>query len=78
MYGEATLKEGLKTYFAKYRYSNTELKDFVTELAIAAKKEGVVKDEKDMISWSETWLKSAGAAEIQLVHSSEAGKLKSV
>lgn len=78
MYGEDTLKEGLKTYFSKYAFKNTELQDFVTELAIAAKKTGVVKDEKEMLDWSATWLQTAGAAEIKLTHESENDKLKSV
>jgi len=67
MYGDAMLNECLKTYFAKYSFKNTELKDFVNELAIAAKKTGVVSNEKEMIDWSATWLQSAGAAEIQLL-----------
>lgn len=66
MYGEDTLKEGLKTYFAKYSFKNTELKDFVIELAKGAKTVGAVKNEQEMLDWSDSWLKTAGCADIQL------------
>ena len=56
MYGDDMLKESLKTYFGKYSFKNTELKDFVNELAVAAKKTGAVKDEQEMLDWSATWL----------------------
>lgn len=75
MYGYDTLKLGLKNYFGKYSFKNTELKDFVTELARAAKETGAVKDEQDMISWSETWLKTPGCADIKLSFESESGKI---
>jgi len=70
MYGNDVLKEGLKTYFAKYSFKNTELKDFVQELATAAKKVGAVETEAEMIEWTDDWLKTAGCAEIELDHSS--------
>ena len=78
MYGEDTLKEGLKTYFAKYSFKNTELKDFVQELATAAKTTGVVKDEKEMLDWSATWLQTAGAAELELDVKETTGKIESI
>lgn len=34
-FGKDLLKEGLKTYFAKYAYKNTELSEFIAELALA-------------------------------------------
>lgn len=43
-YGEEVLREGLKTYFAKYKFKNTELKDFLTELDLAAKNTGIKED----------------------------------
>lgn len=78
MYGFDTLKLGLKNYFAKHSFSNTELKDFVAELAFAAKAVGAVKDEAEMISWSDSWLKTAGCADIKLEYTSENGKLTSI
>lgn len=43
--------------------------DFVQELASAAKKTGAVESEAEMIAWSESWLKSAGCADIKLEYS---------
>lgn len=39
--GEDILKEGLKTYFAKYSFKNTELKDFIAELDAASTRLGL-------------------------------------
>lgn len=61
--GKDLLKEGLKTYFAKYKFKNTELSDFIAELAAAAKKSGM---EIDFTSWSDSWLTKAGCSEIKL------------
>jgi aminopeptidase N len=35
-FGPQVLRDGLKSYFAKYAFSNTELKDFLAELGQAA------------------------------------------
>jgi aminopeptidase N len=51
------LKIGLKAYFSKYAYKNTELKDFLAELDTAAKSLGI---EEDLIVWSKTWLETSG------------------
>lgn len=77
-YGKETLKEGLKTYFAKYSFKNTVLTDFVQELANAAFKVGAVKSPQDMISWSDQWLKTAGCAQISLDYHSNEGILEYV
>lgn len=61
--GKDLLKDGLKTYFAKYKFKNTELKDFIAELADAAKRAGM---DIDFTAWSESWLTKAGCAEIKL------------
>jgi len=37
------LKEGLKTYFAKYSFKNTVKNDFITEMGNAAKKLGLLE-----------------------------------
>lgn len=34
-FGHDLLKEGLKTYFGKYSFKNTQLKDFIAEMADA-------------------------------------------
>lgn len=47
-FGKDTLKEGLKTYFAKYSFKNTVIQDFVDELAFAAKKCNKVESEQEM------------------------------
>lgn len=77
-FGKETLKEGLKTYFEKYRERNATLDDFVKELSVAAKKVGAVKEEKFMIDWTDQWLKSAGCALLELDFTESAGKLDSV
>jgi aminopeptidase N len=77
-YGKETLKEGLKTYFAKYSFKNTVLSDFVNELANAAVKVGAVVSPQEMINWSEQWLKTAGCAKISLEYQNNEGILESV
>ena len=42
--GREVLLEGIKTYFQKYSYKNTELKDFIAELSAAATKLGLDKE----------------------------------
>lgn len=73
-FGKETLKEGLKTYFEKYSFKNTELKDFVNEIAAAATKLGRSPNPDFMINWAESWLKSAGCAVIELDYSVTDGK----
>jgi aminopeptidase N len=73
-FGKETLKEGLKTYFEKYSFKNTELSDFVNELAAAATKQGTSPNVAFMVDWAESWLKSAGCAVIELDYSITDGK----
>lgn len=61
--GKDLLKEGLKTYFDKYSFKNTELKDFIAELSDAAKRLNLQVDFKE---WSDTWLTTSGCATIDL------------
>ena len=61
--GKDLLKEGLKTYFAKYKFKNTELKDFIAELSDAAKRLNL---QVDFQEWSDTWLTTSGCATIEL------------
>jgi aminopeptidase N len=72
-FGKEVLKEGCTTYFAKYPFKNTELKDFVAEMSKAAVKLGL--DEVDMENWSSQWLYSAGCNEIGIDVSQEDGKI---
>ena len=58
-FGKDILKEGLKTYFAKYAFKNTELKDFIAKMANAQKSLGVMLN-VDLVQWRESWLKTAG------------------
>ena len=39
--GKDILKEGLKTYFNKYKFKNTELRDFIAELNDASQRLGL-------------------------------------
>jgi aminopeptidase N len=63
-FGKDFLKEGLKTYFAKYSFKNTELSDFISEMQAAQIRLGIEK-EIDFTAWSDTWLKTAGPALIE-------------
>ena len=58
------MKEGLKTYFQKYKFKNTELSDFITELSDAAVRLGM---QVDLRAWSDSWLTSAGCSEFDLI-----------
>ena len=61
--GKDILKEGLKTYFNKYKFQNTELSDFITEISDAAQRLGLQLNFRE---WSESWLQTAGCTEIEL------------
>ena len=66
--GKDLLKEGLKTYFAKYKFKNTELSEFIAELSNASKRLGLQINFKE---WSDSWLTTAGCAEIELKYEVE-------
>lgn len=66
LFGKEAFALGLKNYFKKFSFKNTILSDFVGELASAAKQLNVVDTEKEMLRWSDQWLKTAGCAEISL------------
>lgn len=51
------LNKGLKTYFAKYAFQNTELLDFINELQKAS--DDSQKD-TDVIAWADSWIKTSG------------------
>lgn len=77
-FGKETLKKGLKSYFEKYSFKNTELKDFVNELATAATNQGTSPNVNFMINWADSWLKSAGCAVIELDYSVKDGNYEFV
>ena len=62
---------GIKTYFEKYSYKNTELKDFIQELQAAVTKLGKSKD-VDFTAWTDTWLKTPGCNEFELDYTLDA------
>jgi len=61
--GRNVLEEGLKTYFSKYKFKNTELSEFIEELSDASKRLGLQINFKE---WSDSWLTTAGCAQIEL------------
>ena len=75
--GKDILCEGLKTYFAKYKFQNTELEQFVDELRDAATRLGLQVDFK---KWAKSWIESPGCAEIELKfdRDAESGDLSNV
>ena len=63
--GDAGFKSGLANYFKKFSYSNSERKDFVSELSTAAN--------QPLGKWTQSWLQSAGPNRITLNWSCSAG-----
>ncbi len=51
--GEENFLKGLKAYFDKHAWKNTELSDLLTELSISSG--------RDLDSWTKLWLQSSGA-----------------
>ena len=49
--GEKNFQIGLQSYFKNYAYKNTEVDDFISEIAKAA--------DKDLTEWSDLWLNQA-------------------
>ncbi|MES2675169.1 MAG: aminopeptidase N [Pseudomonadota bacterium] len=56
--GEENFRKGVASYLKKHAYENTQLDDFIGEIAQVA--------EMDLSHWTETWLKQAGLNTIQL------------
>ena len=71
MIGKEAFFEGIRTYFKKYSYKNTELQDFISELSAAVTKLGNNK-EFDFNAWSNQWLKTPGCNEIELEYTLDA------
>jgi aminopeptidase N len=61
---------GLRKYFAKHAYKNTELSDLITELEAACG--------KDLTAWVNTWLRTAGVNTLRPVIKLDGDKYASV
>jgi aminopeptidase N len=61
---------GLRKYFAKHAYQNTELSDLITELQAASG--------KDLTAWVATWLRTAGVNTLRPVITLDGDKYASV
>ena len=61
---------GLRKYFAKHAYANTELSDLITELEATSG--------KDLTAWVATWLRTAGVNTLRSVISLDGDKYASV
>ena len=61
---------GLRKYFAKHAYGNTELSDLITELEAASG--------KDLTAWVATWLRTAGVNTLRPVITLDGDKYASV
>ena len=48
-FGDEVMRRGLKTYFKKFAFQNTELHDFLSELGKAAKDLDI---KEDLVAWS--------------------------
>lgn len=56
--GEEAFREGLRSYFKKYAFQNTQRVDFINAIATAAK--------KDLTHWTSTWLQTAGPNRVKV------------
>jgi aminopeptidase N len=68
--GRDNFISGLRKYFAKHAYKNTELSDLITELEAASG--------KDLTAWVATWLRTAGVNTLRPVVTLDGDKYASV
>ena len=68
--GRDNFISGLRKYFAKHAYKNTELSDLITELEAASG--------KDLTAWVATWLRTAGVNTLRPVVALDGDKYASV
>ena len=68
--GRDNFISGLRKYFAKHAYKNTELSDLITELEASSG--------KDLTSWVNTWLRTAGVNTLRPVIKFDGDKYQSV
>jgi len=64
--GEDVFLRALRSYFAKWAWSNAELRRFVDEVSAAA--------DTDLTSWAQAWLRSRGMNELRLCTRSAGGR----
>jgi aminopeptidase N len=62
--GQDKFLAALRSYFAKYEYRNTELKDLLAELESSSG--------RDLSSWSKEWLETAGVNTLRAVFDTDA------
>lgn len=75
------MSKGLKIYFEKHAWGNTELPDFVGALEQAWVESGnkLMGDDFNLTTWCDTWLKSSGVNILEpVVEFNEDGSLKSL
>ncbi|MGS0674412.1 aminopeptidase N [Shewanella sp. 125m-1] len=65
--GEKTFQQGVQHYLTQFSYQNAELKDFITSLELAAK--------RDLSQWSQDWLNHAGVNTLQAEFSCNNGRI---
>jgi aminopeptidase N len=65
--GPSKFRDGLRVYFKKHAYGNTQIRDFLAAL------EGTSK--KDLGSWSRQWLETSGVDTIEAVFTCDEGKI---
>ncbi len=68
--GADTFREGVRQYFKKYSYKNTDLADFMAELSAASR--------QDLGQWSKGWLQDSGVDTLKFQIKCEAQKVKSL
>ena len=68
--GRENFIAGLRKYFAKHAYANTELSDLITELEATSG--------KDLTAWVSTWLRTAGVNTLRPVINFDGDKYASV
>ena len=79
--GYDTMSRGLHAYFAKYKWKNTTLPDFVSCLADAYRESGDVSlgPNFDFTAWCDTWLMSSGVNSFEpVIERGADGKLSSL
>ena len=60
--GEEDFRAGIRAYFKKYQYQNTEFSDFISSLEVYSK--------KNLKVWSEQWIKTAGVDTLKVNYKS--------
>ncbi|HVE90748.1 MAG TPA: aminopeptidase N, partial [Actinomycetota bacterium] len=68
--GEGAFLDGLKEYFRRHEWGNTDLSDFLAPIA--------AKSGRDLQAWSAEWLETAGVNTLRLSIETEGSVLRSV